>query len=68
MDRALVFILCGAIHASAGVLPHLRDGIRAATALVEARIWGLITQPHYRSATDPAPPPSPDPRSGPGFP
>jgi hypothetical protein len=50
------------------VLPHLRDGICAATPLVEARTYGLITQQHYRSATDPAPPPAPDTRCAPGFP
>src|SRR5687768_6401969 len=51
-----------------GVLPHLGDGICAATPSVEARTYGLITQQHYRSATDPAPPPAPDTRCAPGFP
>ncbi len=47
------------------VLPHLGDGICAATPSVEARAYGLITQPRYRNATDPAPSPNlipgPDP-------
>ena len=35
---------------------------------VRARSSGLITQPRHLRATEPVPPPSPDPWSGPGFP
>jgi hypothetical protein len=40
----------------------------APSGLVEARVWGLITQQRYRSVADPAPPPAPDTRCAPSFP
>jgi hypothetical protein len=39
-----------------------------AEGLVEARVWGLITQQRYRSVADPAPPPALDTRCAPSFP
>ena len=58
----LNYLVRGAVsRAPPAFLPRRRTGPLPLVS-VKARTWGFITQPRYRCATDPAPPPFPDPR------